>query len=436
MCLGKIGQGSILGALIICSCFMNANAQDFGTAFTYQGRLDINQTPASGPFDFNFDLYDAISEGTFIAAATVGNVDVVDGLFTVQLDFGNNAFTGEPRYLEVSFQGSVPPKGTPTTLMPRQELTPSPYAIYAKNSGGGGAGDARTPVNALAGSGTALHVISESGSYYLTENILGESGKRGIEVAQDVTIDLNGFALIGVPGSLDAVWCNGTNISIQNGTIRNWGENGINARGNRAISIERLQVSSNGRHGIIDVGQGSTITNCSCLLNGQSSMMGSGIDADANCVITGCACYNNLEKGIKVGVYCTLTNCTANSNQQNGFEVEGGGTLINCSAGSNEGFGFRVFTGCSVMNCSARSNADSGFRSSDGCSFTNCSSAGNDTKGFETFDSTIRGCAADGNNVTGFDLDGGLVAHSVAGDNGMDIQLDSGALGFDNWVKP
>ena len=64
----------------------------------------------------------------------------------------------------------------------------------------------RTPVQSLPGSATALHVISEPGSYYLTGNITGVSGKNGIEVASDnISIDLNGFALVGVAEALSAV---------------------------------------------------------------------------------------------------------------------------------------------------------------------------------------------------------------------------------------
>lgn len=56
----------------------------------------------------------------------------------------------------------------------------------------------RVAVQSLPGSATALHVISEPGSYYLTGNITGVADNRGIEVASDVvSIDLNGFSLVG-----------------------------------------------------------------------------------------------------------------------------------------------------------------------------------------------------------------------------------------------
>ena len=48
--------------------------------------------------------------------------------------------------------------------------------------------------------------ITQPGSYYLTSNVTGVAGKAGIEVtAPNVTIDLRGFELLGVPGSLAGI---------------------------------------------------------------------------------------------------------------------------------------------------------------------------------------------------------------------------------------
>ncbi|HEY67233.1 MAG TPA: hypothetical protein G4N97_03055, partial [Thermoflexia bacterium] len=99
-----------------------------GTAFTYQGRLTDGGSPANGHYDFKFQLYDAASDGNPVGS-TVAQEDVAvsEGLFTVQLDFGTDAFTGEARWLEIGVRpGSG---GTYTILSPRQPLTPAPYAL-------------------------------------------------------------------------------------------------------------------------------------------------------------------------------------------------------------------------------------------------------------------------------------------------------------------
>src|ERR1039457_831208 len=106
------------------------NAQ--GTAFTYQGRLNNNGTPVNGLYDFRFTLENAPSGGLYVGSPQVMNaVPVTNGLFTVILDFGN-VFDGNPRWLltQVTTNGA----SSGSTLTPLQQLTPTPYAIYAENA--------------------------------------------------------------------------------------------------------------------------------------------------------------------------------------------------------------------------------------------------------------------------------------------------------------
>ncbi len=90
----------------------------------------------------------------------------------------------------------------------------------------------RIAINATNTPGDADSVfkITQPGSYYLTGNVTGVNAKHGIELAaSNVTIDLNGFALMGVAGSLDGISTTTTvlNIAIQNGMVTNWGDRGI-----------------------------------------------------------------------------------------------------------------------------------------------------------------------------------------------------------------
>jgi hypothetical protein len=105
-----------------------------GTVFTYQGRLTDGGSPANGAYDFQFKLYDAASNGAQVGSTiTMEDVTITDGLFTVALDFGSNAFTGDARYLEIGVRpGSS--TGAYTTLTPRQALTATPYALFSLNA--------------------------------------------------------------------------------------------------------------------------------------------------------------------------------------------------------------------------------------------------------------------------------------------------------------
>ncbi len=78
-----------------------SKAAPLGTAFTYQGHLYDNNNVADGEYDFQFKLYDANVSGNQIGGDVIeADVDVVDGYFTVELDFGGNAFDGNAVWLE------------------------------------------------------------------------------------------------------------------------------------------------------------------------------------------------------------------------------------------------------------------------------------------------------------------------------------------------
>lgn len=108
-------------------------AAPMGTAFTYQGRLAQNGSEVTEICDFRFQLWDALLGGSQVGPVQdVGAVLVTDGIFTVELDFGSGAFDGNARWLEIAV--TCPDGGNLTTLAPRQELTPSPYALFAGTS--------------------------------------------------------------------------------------------------------------------------------------------------------------------------------------------------------------------------------------------------------------------------------------------------------------
>ncbi len=123
----SIVQMCLMTALL--AVIASAQAQtpvDMG--FTYQGRLTSGGTPANGPHNFEFTLWNAPSAGAMVGSAvTINAWPVQNGLFTVLLnqgdEFGPDPFNGDARWLQISVNG--------TPLLPRQELTAAPYAIRA-----------------------------------------------------------------------------------------------------------------------------------------------------------------------------------------------------------------------------------------------------------------------------------------------------------------
>jgi hypothetical protein len=102
--------------------------EPIGTAFTYQGHLYDANHAANGSYDFQFSLFDSLADGNQVGSDVNKNdVNVIDGYFTVELDFGD-VFAEELRWLEINVRDGDS-SGAFTTLSPRQKITAVPYAI-------------------------------------------------------------------------------------------------------------------------------------------------------------------------------------------------------------------------------------------------------------------------------------------------------------------
>ena len=122
-----------LALVALLSLMQASTAFAQGTAFTYQGQLQNNGSPVSGSYNLTFTLFNTNTGGEPIAGPVTNSpVRVINGLFTVVMDFGPGVFTGATNWLEIA----VEPNGGSafTTLAPRQQLTPVPYAIMASSA--------------------------------------------------------------------------------------------------------------------------------------------------------------------------------------------------------------------------------------------------------------------------------------------------------------
>ena len=130
----SIIKRAVIAAGISLLIAAGSNAQT--TQFTYQGRLtDANVvSPTNGTYEMRFRAFDAPTGGNLLPTiVNLPAVQVVNGVFTVQLDLGSVGFNGQPIYLELAARpaGSVNPL---TVLNPRQQVTSAPYAIQSANA--------------------------------------------------------------------------------------------------------------------------------------------------------------------------------------------------------------------------------------------------------------------------------------------------------------
>ena len=108
-----------------------APATVLSDSFAYQGRLEQDGVPGSGNFDFEFSLFAVATGGTaLVTLPPLTNVPVINGLFSVQLNFGAGRFVGDERWIEVRVKPSA--SGSFALLGQRQAITATPYALYAK----------------------------------------------------------------------------------------------------------------------------------------------------------------------------------------------------------------------------------------------------------------------------------------------------------------
>ncbi len=103
--------------------------------FLYQGQLKVNDTTANDSFDLQFQLFNASTGGANIGAINYrDDLNLVNGVFTVEIDFGANAFDGSERWLEIGVRAGSADNSDRTgyqVLAPRQRIFPTPYAQHS-----------------------------------------------------------------------------------------------------------------------------------------------------------------------------------------------------------------------------------------------------------------------------------------------------------------
>jgi hypothetical protein len=191
--------------------------------------------------------------------------------------------------------------------------------------------------------------LSRAGSYRLSGNLtVPDANTTAIEItADDVTLDLNGFAILGPTvcsgfpvscsptGTGAGVFAGSDNVTVINGTIRGMGGLGVELIG-ATNRIERVHAKSNGSVGIKG-GVSTTVTGSKATENGSF-----GITADGGSIVTGNTARGNRGAGITVESGTTVSGNTAIFNAGAGINATSGSIVIGNSAQANAGFGLSL----------------------------------------------------------------------------------------------
>ena len=114
--------------------------------------------------------------------------------------------------------------------------------------------------------------ISKSGSYKLDGNLKPPAGKHGIKVtARDVTIDFAGFTLHGNNAAKTGIWGTKNSLTVKNGTISSFTEDGILGSGDFWM-IDTMRIVVNEVSGVFAEGGSWTIANSQIVGNGLTGM--------------------------------------------------------------------------------------------------------------------------------------------------------------------
>jgi hypothetical protein len=126
------GMFMFLAVMVMFIVPARVSAQ-LGTAFTYQGFLELSGSSYTGQADFQFTPFDAASGGTAVATTrTFLNVSVNRGVFSADLDFGTDLFVANaPRWLQISVR--TPAGSGVYTSLGRQAILPAPAAKVASS---------------------------------------------------------------------------------------------------------------------------------------------------------------------------------------------------------------------------------------------------------------------------------------------------------------
>ena len=181
--------------------------------------------------------------------------------------------------------------------------------------------------------------IDQPGSYRLTGNLnLPDENTSGVVIeADNVTLDLNGFSIIGpavcmgfgrgvscsVTGSGSGIIVSGNFAIVRNGTVSGAGDRGVKVFG-RAL-VEGIQANRNGSHGI----EGST----------------PGVFVD----VKDCTVFGNLADGIFVTNAAFVSNNSASANSRAGIAVFDVGLLADNVTRGNGDSGIKVLEGAGIV---------------------------------------------------------------------------------------
>jgi hypothetical protein len=222
--------------------------------------------------------------------------------------------------------------------------------------------------------------ITKSGSYKLTGNLDVPAGADGIDIlAPDVTIDLNGFSImgpvvctgvvpatcptatagVGINGSGDPGTLGPADVKVFNGSVRGMGSHGIFLSGDGSL-VQKVSAQSNAGSGIIVAG---SVIDSSAIANGQTGILA--------VIVRDSEAASNVHDGIVLdGRGGVGTGDVSSDNGGRGIVAQNG-SVINSTTTLNKGVGLFAICPSAILNNTIVANASSIQTEDAGCVLEN-----------------------------------------------------------------
>jgi hypothetical protein len=256
----------------------------------------------------------------------------------------------------------------------------------------------RIDVLKLSGDGANLIKIDRPGSYYLSTNIIGVAGKNGILIeTNNVTLDLNGFSLLGTTGNVNGIFVISAqkSISVRNGIISDWGGSGVSFINCQNVQFQNLQVFNNGAGGLT-LGSRALVQDCI-----SSSNALSGIEVGDSSIVLRCEMNANLHGLLTTGNGIVAQDCLASSNRSSGILLNDGAVAAQCTANGNTTNGISVRDFSVVKGSVTFGNGSNGIVGRGSNQIIDCNAGGNGADGIQvSAGSLVKECTANGNGTT------------------------------------
>ena len=223
----------------------------------------------------------------------------------------------------------------------------------------------RIAINAINTPGSpfsSVYDILVPGSYYLTENMMGAQATTGIHVfASNVTIDLNGYGLIGStntspnngPGIV--IETNAHSVVIQNGFVTLF-QGGIISKATNT-TFRNIRCTHNNSDGLRS-STFSQVYDCSFLHNAND-----GVEVGDHSRVAGVLARKN-NYGIVVGPGSLVQNCVVRENTNHGIRLNGRGSRVSSCVSEKNNIGISIDANrCTAVNNTCAENTSEGIAS-------------------------------------------------------------------------